>query len=129
MDINVLTELLRKEKRSPYLQEVGEDFYPELETYVKEFYKKYSEHSKERRNLEKMVGDIYNARERKVVLSALSFAKFGKEPDMDNLVPEEEKTLVDILEILRTQRDKLLKFTSQSVAPRSDPSVPLLSKR
>ncbi len=129
MNIDTLMELLRKEKRSPYLQEVGEDFYPELETCVKEFYKKYPEHSKERRNLEKIVGDIYNARERKVVLNALSSARSGKEPDMDNLVPEEEKTLADILEILRTQRNKLLKFTSQSAAPRSDPSVPPLSKR
>lgn len=116
MDINMLTELLRKEKRSPYLQEVGEDFYSQLGTYVSEFYKKYPEHTKERRNLEKIIVDLYNARERKVVLSALSFARFGEEPDIDNLVPEEERTLEQIMEILRTQRDKLLKFTSPMAA-------------
>ncbi|MFQ5975886.1 MAG: hypothetical protein ACE5J5_06200 [Candidatus Hydrothermarchaeales archaeon] len=120
MDINTLTELLRKEKRSPYLQEVGEDFYSQLEKYINEFYKKYSEHSEERKNLEKLIVDLYNARERKVVLNALSFARRGTKPEVENLVPEEEKTLKEIMEILKIQRDKFLKFTSQTSIPKGN---------
>ncbi len=118
MDINTLTELLRKEKRSPYLQKVDDDFYSKLGTYVREFYKKHPEYSKERRNIEKIIADLYNARERKTVLNALSFARFGKEPDTENLVPEEERTLEKIMETLRIQRAELLKFTSLKTAPK-----------
>ncbi len=115
MDINKLMELLRKEKRSPYLQDVGENFYSLLKEYTVEFYKKYPEHSKERRNRENIIADLYNARERKIVISALSFARFGKEPDIDYLAPEEEKTLEEILETLRNQRDLLLNFSSERI--------------
>lgn len=117
MDINKLMELLRKEKRSPYLQDVGEDFYSLLKEYTVEFYKKYPEYSKERQNRENIIVDLYNARERKIVISALSFARFGKEPDIDYLVPEEEKTLEEILETLRNQRDLLVNFSSERINP------------
>ena len=113
MDINTMAEILRKEKRSPYLQEISKDFYSQLETFVTEFYKEYPLHTKERENLEKIIADLYNARERKIVLSALSFSRFGKEQDITNLVPEEEKTFNDLLKILQSQREQFLQFSSK----------------
>lgn len=113
MDINTMVEILRKEKRSPYLQEISTDFYSQLETFVTEFYKEYPLHTKERENLEKIIADLYNARERKIVLSALSFSRFGKEQDITNLVPEEEKTFNDLLKILQSQREQFLQFSSK----------------
>lgn len=110
INIETITELLRKEKRSPYIQDVGDDFYSRLEEYINQVHTKFPEHSKERENVEKIVMDLYGAREKKIVLNALSFARSSDEAEVDNLTPEEKKTHDRIIATLRAQRNEVLRY-------------------
>jgi|GEM_PF-1014286 len=120
MDVKTLREIYRKERMSPYLQDVGKDFYTQIESYIKEIYSKYEEHSKkgeiskltvllgEFENIKATINDIYEIRERKIVSNALYYVKSGEEIGVENLTSEEEAMLKKITGIIREQRSSVL---------------------
>jgi DNA replication initiation complex subunit (GINS family) len=108
IDVGSLGELLRKERASPYLQPVEEDFYRELGKLLKEVNEKYPPHSRERDNLQNLVTDIFNSREKKLVLFAVSYARSGENEDVDNATPDEKKFLKSLVNSLRERRKLLL---------------------
>ncbi|MFH1774274.1 MAG: hypothetical protein ABH874_04870 [Methanobacteriota archaeon] len=120
MDVKTLREIYRKERMSPYLQDVGKDFYKQIESYIKEIYSKYEEHSKkeeisklavllgEFENIKATINDVYEIRERKIVSNALYYVKSGEEVGVENLTSEEEAMLKKIAGILREQRSSVL---------------------
>lgn len=129
MDMKTLMEIYRKERTSPYLQDVGKDFYKQLESYINEIYSKYEEHSKkgeiskltvlldEFKNIKAVINDLYEIRERKILLNALYYVKSGEEVAVENLTSEEEAMLKKIAGILREQRSSVLeKIISEKAA-------------
>ncbi len=120
MDVKTLREIQRREKLSPYLQELGKEFYKELKKYVGEVHSRYVEDSKqggiskltmalgEFENIKAIVSDIYETREKKIMNSALYYIKSEEEMKVENLVPEEEEMLRKVIEVLREQREHVL---------------------
>jgi DNA replication initiation complex subunit (GINS family) len=108
IDVNVLSEILRKEKMSPDLQAVEKDFYSLLKEYCDEASRKHSGHSKELENIKKIANDIYETREKKIVLNALYYARSGEDIETENLSIEEEEMLRRIIKILSVQRSDVL---------------------
>lgn len=105
---------------SPYLQELGKDFYRELQAYVSEVHSRYVEESKkgvisklsmalsELENTKAIVSDIYETREKKIVYNALYYIKSEEEMGIENLTLEEEEMLRRIIDVLREQRSSVL---------------------
>ncbi len=121
MDTKILREIQRKEKMSPYLQELGKEFYKEFQSYVGEIHSKYLEYSKregisklsmalgELENIKVIVSDIYETREKKIVNNALYYIKSDEEMGVENLTLEEEEMLRKIIDALRERRSAVLK--------------------
>ncbi len=129
MDMKTLMEIYRRERTSPYLQDVGKDFYRQLESYINEIYSKYEEHSKkeeiskltvlldEFKNIKAVINDLYEIRERKILLNALYYVKSGEEVAVENLTSEEEAMLKQIAGILGEHRSSVLeKIISEKAA-------------
>jgi DNA replication initiation complex subunit (GINS family) len=118
MDAEALRDLQRREKMSPYLQELDKDFYRELRKYLggilRDIKSERVDTSKlalklvEYENLRNIVNDLYETRERKIVSSALYYVKSGDKLDTKNLTSEEEEVLRGIVGLLREKRRKVL---------------------
>jgi len=109
LDSNSLSELLRKERALPGLQEVPKELYEQLKLLLETSKKTYPEFSRERENIERLVSDIYTSREKKLVLFAVSFSRSGEEVDVENTTHEENDFLNELVGILKKRR---LNFTS-----------------
>lgn len=119
MDVKTLREIQRKEKMSPYLQDLGKDFYLELGGYLADTLGGLKEAKKgdtsilalrlaEFENIKNIISDLYETRERKIVSSALYYVKSGDAVEAKNLVREEEEVLKKIVELLRSRRREVL---------------------
>lgn len=118
MDAEALRDLQRREKMSPYLQELDKDFYRDLRKHLgrvlRDIKSERGDTSKlalrlvEYENLKNIVNDLYETRERKIVSSALYYVKSGDELDTKNLTREEEEVLRGIVGLLRERRRKVL---------------------
>ncbi len=109
LDANTLGELLRKERASSSLQEVEKSFYKDLKSLLNEIEEKHPPYSREGENLRNLVADIFNAREKKLVLFSLSYARSGEEIDLEYLTAEEEAFIKKIIGIIKDRRNSLLK--------------------
>ncbi|NOZ58550.1 MAG: DNA replication complex GINS family protein [Euryarchaeota archaeon] len=117
MDIKTLSEALRREKASPYLQELGRDFYREAGELFRSMLaecrrirdlSQLSMKLAEVENIKNMISDIYETRERKIVSSALYYVKSGEEVEVENLTKEEEQLLEEIIRTLKAGRERVL---------------------
>tara|TARA_B100002003_G_C14145827_1_gene550936 strand:- start:638 stop:1240 length:603 start_codon:yes stop_codon:yes gene_type:complete len=115
MDVKILREIRRKEKKNARMQNIGKNFYQELEVYLKEIFNKIKKakdsdtsHLASRlgefENIRNIVNDIYEARERKIVSNALYYVKSGDEINKKNYEKIEEETLESMVNILRSNR-------------------------
>jgi DNA replication initiation complex subunit (GINS family) len=107
LDVNSLGELLRKERASPSLQNVSESFYNDLRGLLKEVENKYPPFSRERENHKNLVMDIFNSREKKLVLFGISFARSGEDLDVDNATSDERDFLENFVTMLLKRRSTL----------------------
>ena len=119
MDTKALLDIYRKEKMSPYLQDLGDDFYSEVKGVIRELESAYdaskgqtkrgSQELRELENVKSVVLDLYEIRERKVVLGALNYVRReGEEIEMENLTTKEEKMLGDVVDMLKNNRKVVL---------------------
>ncbi len=124
MEIKDLIEIHRREKVSPYLQNVGDDFYDRVKELIKRKYSSYlrvkdEDISKvslilqELENIRNIVIDIYETRERKIVTNALYYVKSGEQIDFENLTKEEKELLQRIIEILKKTRKETLNLSPE----------------
>jgi len=108
-------EFIRKvqsdEQRSPKLTKLPTDFYRKVSSYIQQK-RKISERKDDRKvalevkNIERLVEDIFNRRERKIVNQALIAARTNIPPE--NLT-EEEKEFYDILiSSIKKRREEIL---------------------
>lgn len=111
LTFETLSRIAREEKASPSLTRLPEDFFEGVSSYI---YKKMQvnegkEDAWELENAKMVLSDIMKIRERKIILSALSFADTGAEPSH---ITAEEKSLFDqaasMIMQFRTGRKKVL---------------------
>jgi DNA replication initiation complex subunit (GINS family) len=118
MDLKELMDIYRREKMSPYLQDLEEDFFSEVRGVMRELQsefekskggRKQSQLLKELDNVGSIIKEIYEIRERKVVLSALNYVRRDdEEMELESYTPSEEKMLEDVASILNANRRAVL---------------------
>lgn len=119
LNYSKLRNMEQKEKSTSLLLDVGVDFYKQTAEYVRELEERIEEEkirnpsskkiillSDELRNTKRVWESIFERREKKIILSALSFARGGKE--MPKNLTREEKIFYDaIVEILKEHRKRV----------------------
>jgi len=113
-----LFDILREEKTNEELQSLEKDFFEKISSYVKEYedYTSKIESSlekekakKQEENIKKMIKELYNWREKKIVALALDAAKTSLALIDTTPLLKEEKMLFDKLyEILAKGREGIL---------------------
>lgn len=120
MDEEINYRTLRKiqeiEKNSPGLSELKPDFYHQLKEYLKNLNNRLDlEKSSQKKmliideigNIKKIGINIYEHREKKILLAAISKARGGN-PELKNII-NEEKTLFDsVYELILKSRESIL---------------------
>jgi DNA replication initiation complex subunit (GINS family) len=134
MTYEKLYDLLRKEKYSQELQKVDENFFRSIIKYLEEksaiidaqkskdsiFAGEIEKTEKQLVNVKKIVKELYEKRENKIMQLAL-FSSRIKERDVPPvLLPEERKLFLEVLEVLNRFRGSVL----ESVIEKKVPSVP-----
>ena len=134
MTYEKLYDLLRKEKYSQELQKVDENFFRSVIKYLEEksaiidaqkskdsiFAGEIEKTEKQLVNVKKIVKELYEKRENKIMQLAL-FSSRIKERDVSPvLLPEERNLFLEVLEVLNRFRGSVL----ESVIEKKVPSVP-----
>jgi DNA replication initiation complex subunit (GINS family) len=112
--------LLRKiqqiEKNTPVLTDLDNDFYTNLEKYLSDLNTHLKSESDEHKkklideeiiNTKKIIINIYEQREKKILLAAISKARSG-DPDLKNMVSVEKAFFDSILNLINTFRENIL---------------------
>ncbi|MDD2531289.1 MAG: hypothetical protein PHO61_01200 [Candidatus ainarchaeum sp.] len=112
LDYDELRRIHRLEKNTSKLVEVDEDFISSLENFVEDEKKKYldslknfsSSQAREFTNLKRIIDDIFQMREKKILNKALISAH-TKDYDDTNMSVEEKEIFKKIYKILITHRE------------------------
>jgi len=107
-----IRRIQREEDRSPKLTKLPENFYQNVRKYLqqkKNILEKIEDRkaSVEMKNIERLVEDIFNRRERKIVTQAVNSARVGL--TVENLTEEEKEFFNQALDLIKTRREKMLK--------------------
>lgn len=107
----------RKEKRNKRLQELPKEFYQACQDWLKRkrrtFEKSRGDTTSlyEIDNVKRIIKDIYDRREKKILLMALHTVRSGATPE--NLLPEERKFYDKAVSLLKDSREDLLKKVTE----------------
>jgi len=111
-----LRKIQQIEKESPTLTKIESSFYTALSDYLKYLDARLEKESspqkqmllkEEVQNTRKIATNIYEQREKKIILAAISKAR-GGEPDLKNLVGVERNLFDSILQMMVQTREELL---------------------
>jgi len=106
-----IRKIQREEQREPRLSKIPEDFYQKAKTYLDQK-RKLSAKQKNRmstlevKNVERLLEDIFNRRETKIVNHAIITSRIEIPPE--NLIEEEKEFFQSIVDSLRSQRERVL---------------------
>ncbi|MFH7880632.1 MAG: hypothetical protein QXI09_01345 [Candidatus Aenigmatarchaeota archaeon] len=105
ISFDYLKKILNEEKNSSNLAKIPDNFYELVRDYVKAKIKmiKDKKDELEVRNMKRIVENIFNLRERKILNLAVIHVRIGTKPI--NLTKEEEEIFYKICEILKKRRD------------------------
>jgi DNA replication factor GINS len=116
INYRTLRKIQQMEKNSSILTDLDNDFYKNLEKYLLDLNNRLEseldEHKKkllneEIENTKKIITSIYEQREKKILLTAISKARGGK-PDLKSMVSVERDFFDSILKLIDTFRSKIL---------------------
>jgi DNA replication initiation complex subunit (GINS family) len=112
----LLRKIQQMEKNTPVLTDLDNDFYTNLEKYFLDLNAHLKSESDEHKkklldeeivNTKKIITNIYEQREKKILLTAISKARSGN-PDIKNMVSVEKTFFDSILNLINTFRDSIL---------------------
>ena len=121
INYKTLRKIQQMEKNSPVLTKIDSDFYSVLSKYLKYLNSRLEKESPSQKqkllkdeiqNTKKIVTNIYEQREKKILPAAISKARGGN-PDLKNLVDAEKKLFDSILNLMVQSRRELLNKKSQ----------------
>jgi len=129
INYKTLRKIQQTEKTSPTLTSITPGFYSDLSEYLKNLDERFEKESNSQKqmllrdeiqNTRKISTSIYEQREKKILLAAISKAR-GGEPDLKNLVDEEKKLFDSTLQNMNETREKLLnKKTENKEKPQQE---------
>jgi DNA replication factor GINS len=116
INYRTLRKIQQKEKNSSILTDLDNDFYKNLEKYLLDLNNSLESESDDHKkkllneeieNTKKIITSIYEQREKKILLTAISKARGGK-PDLKFMVSTERDFFDSILKLIDTFRSKIL---------------------
>jgi len=128
INYKTLRKIQQMEKDSPTLTKIESDFYGALLTYLKYLDSRLEKESssqkqmllkEEAQNIRKIATSIYEQREKKIILAAISKAR-GGEPDLKNLVDAERNLFDSILQMMVRTREELLNKKTREKVEKKD---------
>jgi len=121
INYKTLRKIQQMEKNSPMLTKIDSDFYTALSRYLKYLDNRLEKESSSQKqkllkdeiqSTKKIVTNIYEQREKKILLAAISKARRGN-PELKNLVAAEKNLFDSILKMMIQSRRELLNKKSQ----------------
>jgi DNA replication initiation complex subunit (GINS family) len=112
----VIRNVQETEKKSPSLTSIHEKFYQSLSKYVDTLKNRLKGESSEQKkillrdeidNAEKIAHSIYEVREKKILLAAISKIRGGS-PNIKNLIVSERDLFENVIDLLKNTRKKIL---------------------
>lgn len=124
-DISYVTlrKIQQAEKTSSTLTKIDEHFYERLSRFIADLNERLSRESvtkkqmllgEEIQNIEKIATSIYEQREKKILLAAMSKSRGGT-PNIKNLIDGEKQLFDEIYNLLKQSRKTLLEGKTQDV--------------
>jgi DNA replication factor GINS len=114
---DLIRKIQREEQRIPKLTKLPDSFYQNVQSYFEQKRKISSEKKGvlEVKNIERLVEDVFNRRERKILNQAVISTRTGIMPE--NLTDEEKEFFNQISETLKNRRNKHLNklFSKETV--------------
>ena len=112
ISFEVVRTVHRAEKRNTKLTELPENFFEKVKEYLNRkrllAEKKMDEKAfLEVRNIERLIEEIFNMRERKIINQALIAVRTGIPPE--NLTKEENEFFNKVVDLLKSRRESVLK--------------------
>jgi DNA replication factor GINS len=113
INYRTLRKIQQSEKKTPFLTQLYSGFYQDLQEHLDSMKQRLKEEKSETKinllkneieNNKKIILNIYEHREKKVVLAAVTKAR-GGDPDLKNILPSEKNIYDSIIEILKTKRN------------------------
>lgn len=133
---NKIIQIQQLERREPQITKLDADFYERLDRHLKNLQKEYEKEyqsnpassktmllSEELRRAKHAVKDIYDMRERKIILLALSEVK-GIAQDTAALAKNEKNVYDCVLEVLKGGREQAFRSTPQKSDAAKDAPKP-----
>ena len=123
LNYETLYEILRREKIKPELQKLDKSFYQNVENYVKEkidlldsqkqkssifAQKEIEKTEKQLENIKKIIKELYEKREQKIMQLAIAFAKTTNLQDTPEILPEEKLIFDSVMNILKKARERII---------------------
>jgi DNA replication factor GINS len=114
----LIRKIQREEQRIPKLTKLPDNFYQNVAAYLQQKRKLVGTKDDRRggleiKNIERLVEDIFNRRERKVLNQVIASARTDMSPE--NLTEEEEVFFNVLLNALKDRRDSMLKKMLEEV--------------
>lgn len=108
----MIRKIQKEEANSPKLTKIPENFYESVKNYLQQkrsLAEKMEEKktSIEIKNVERLIEDIFNRRERKIVTWAVNSAR--AKISVENLTEEEKDFFEKVLSLIKNRREKILK--------------------
>ena len=118
-----LYEILRRERTRQELQKLNNNFYNEVNNYIKDkinalesqkqkssifAQKEIEKTEKQLDNAKKIIKEIYEKRESKIVQLTLSFSKTKEVQEINELLPQEKIIFDKMINILKENRENVL---------------------
>jgi DNA replication initiation complex subunit (GINS family) len=116
-----LRKIQQMEKNSPVLTELKTNFYDSLSEYLENLNNRLERESSSQKqillkeeilNTKKIATNIYEQREKKILLAVISKARGGN-PDLKNMVDEEKNLFDPVLDITISSRNKIFKIKNK----------------
>ena len=116
-----LRKIQQTEKNSPVLTEIKSDFYNALLEYLENLNDRLENETSSQKqillkdeiqNTKKIAMNIYEQREKKILLAVISKARGGN-PDLKNMVDAEKNLFDPILELMLKSRKKILEIENR----------------
>ena len=128
LSYKTLRKIQQMEKNSPSLTSLYHGFYSALSEYLEKLDKRLKNESSSQKkmilsdeiqNTKKIVINIYEQREKKILLAAVSKARGGN-PDLKNLENMERSLFDSVLNLMLNSREKLLEKSTEKKTDREE---------
>lgn len=121
INYKTLREIQKIEEENSIITNIDESLYKKTSEYIKDLDKRYESEKNEQKkmiikneisNSKRIIKDIYEIREKKILSSLVTKARGGK-PDLKNLITSEELLFNSILELMIESRNRIIKLKNE----------------